>query len=322
LILFLHGRELEEEPQFDSYRKKFGEFSSVYHLIPLSILYDEYYKFFERNKDSIDFIKNNLNTIHSSTYKSYKSVISNFYSIESNGMKTVDGWEWTEYYLWNKTGRPSNKFNKINYAALPKDDDTRKKYISRFDDGRLYLFDYTAFHPTIIANYLNVKRDSNISIHEWLGRIYFNKDVLTYREYEESKKKTFYYLYGNVSEDVMDIEFFQKASSLIDSFENQNSFISPMLKRNVSIEGYSKQKAFNYFLQCFESEINFFKISTINSLLKGLKSKLILYTYDSFLVDIAPSESHLVGDIQSVLQVGGFNVTIESGFNYKEMSKI
>ena len=44
-------------------------------------------------------------------------------------------------------------------------------------------------------------------------------------------------------------------------------------------------KLFNYFLQALETEYSITVIQEINDILQGYDSKIILYTYDSFLFD-------------------------------------
>lgn len=90
----------------------------------------------------------------------------------------------------------------------------------------------------------------------------------------------------------------------------------------MNAEGMEISKKFNYFLQCFESEINFVKMKQVNDYLSDKKSCLVLYTYDSFLLDISNDEKYIINDVSDILEKGGFPVTIEVGKNYKDMQKI
>ena len=71
--------------------------------------------------------------------------------IEQSGLYTQDGMEYTQYNMFTTTSRPSNTFGGINYAALPKDGDVRKRFISRFDGGKLYQLDFDGYHIRLIA---------------------------------------------------------------------------------------------------------------------------------------------------------------------------
>jgi len=50
--------------------------------------------------------------------------------IERNGIYTTEGMVYSDYNIHTSTGRPSNSFGGINFAALNKNDGTRKKFIS------------------------------------------------------------------------------------------------------------------------------------------------------------------------------------------------
>ena len=56
----------------------------------------------------------------------------NLYLIESSGLNSSKGLEYTQYNPYTSTGRPSNRYNGINYAALNKEDGTRDRFVSRF----------------------------------------------------------------------------------------------------------------------------------------------------------------------------------------------
>ena len=76
---------------------------------------------------------------------------------------TNDNFVFTEYNLMTSTLRPSNRHGGVNFAALKKDDGSRKAFISRFDDGELISCDFEAYHPRLLMdlvykNYLNYFR--------------------------------------------------------------------------------------------------------------------------------------------------------------------
>jgi len=59
---------------------------------------------------------------------------------------------YTQYNLYNLTTRPSNAFNGVNFAALPKD-----KARESFEPNNYVFaeFDYSAYHPRIIAKMID-----------------------------------------------------------------------------------------------------------------------------------------------------------------------
>ena len=56
--------------------------------------------------------------------------------IENAGLWTTDNQlVYSDYNIYTSTGRPSNAFGGINFAALNKNDGTREKFISRFGEN-------------------------------------------------------------------------------------------------------------------------------------------------------------------------------------------
>lgn len=321
LAFFLNNEELPASELFHNQYKLWRRVSDSNRIVPLALLYDTICSNLSKEADKLKKLTSFTISENDNVTVKYEQVLQTLYDIEKNGLKTRSGWEWSYYNIYNPTGRPSNRFNGINYAALSKKDDTRLNYISRFGDaGLLYLFDYQAFHPTIIANYLKVSRPMDKSLHRFLGEIYYDKNDLTDEEYEESKKKTFYHLYGTITDDLLDIEFFRKTKKLIDTFDTSDYIQTPLFNRRIDVEGFNPQKKFNYFLQAFESEINFLKLKQLNEYLADKKSKLILYIYDAFLVDYCKADGEaVITDIKKILEKGNFNITTQIGKNYKEL---
>jgi len=245
--------------------------------------------------------------------------------IESAGLCTVDNTlEYTRYNPWSITGRPSNAFNGINYAALNKDDETRERYISRFNDGKLVEFDYDAYHLRLIANIINYKLPDT-SIHAYLGKYYFDKELLTEDEYNESKSITFKILYGGIPQEFENIPFFSEIKKYIfevwDIYKRKGYVQTPIFKRkiyrdNLKSRDIKPQTLFNYTIQAVETEQNINVIKDIHAFLNDKKTKLILYTYDAMLFDLHPSEANIMKDISNIMK---FPVKCKTGRDYKNM---
>ena len=110
-------------------------------------------------------------------------VLDNLSYIESNGLQTTNGIVHSEYNLYTSTGRPSNRFGGINFAALNKTDGSRKPYVSRFKNGVLVEMDYDAYHLRLIADKVNYKFPEG-SVHEHMAEFYGV-------DYEEAKNYHF-----------------------------------------------------------------------------------------------------------------------------------
>lgn len=229
--------------------------------------------------------------------------------------------EYTEYNPYTLTGRPSNKFGGINYAALNKTDGSRERFISRFKDGYLVEFDYQAFHINLIAKILKYSFPEQ-DPYPYLATEFFNTPEPTDEQIHASKELTFQQVYGGVRSEYKHIRFFK----LLDDFltkielENKNGTVKSFLfkKPIKSTENYIK--TFNYLLQNLETEINSLVLTKLNEFLKNKETKVILYTYDSFLFDYSPNDGRdILREIKQILGSIGIPSRIKIGKNYHTM---
>lgn len=240
------------------------------------------------------------------------------------------GLMYSEYNLYTTTGRPSNKFGGINFAALNKKNGSRKMFDSRFDRGLVVMADYESFHLRLIADMIGYDLPRDIPIHEYFGRQYFNKDVLTDDEYTDSKQLTFRLLYGEDRDDNVP-EFFKAVYKYIDAltvlFDHQGYIVSPYYHRKFRkemIENPTPAKLFNYMVQLAETELNLTAIKRLRTVFSGKQSVPTLYTYDSILFDYNIDDGpELLKDAINVLsQNGKFPMRIYFGANYETVKRL
>ena len=252
-------------------------------------------------------------------------IINNLSFIESSGLRKDDGIVYSEYNLYTSTGRPSNRFGGINFAALNKKDESRKPYRSRFEDGILIEFDYDAYHLRLIGHILDYKFPKG-SVHEHMREFY--GDVT----YEESKNTSFQYLYGRIPQQIIDTNpFFSRVNKYIteiwgefkrEDFVKSNIYKKTIYKKNLS--AMNRNKLFNYMIQLLETENNMKVMTQLIPFLKDKQSKLILYSYDSFLFDFKLTDGlDFLKGVKQILEQGGVFPTKSSrGLNYHEMEDI
>tara|TARA_R110001632_G_scaffold121319_1_gene234010 strand:- start:2355 stop:3668 length:1314 start_codon:yes stop_codon:yes gene_type:complete len=253
-------------------------------------------------------------------------IIPILHEIEKQGLYTKDGYEYTQYNPYTTTGRPSNRFQSINYAALNKEDGSRERFVSRFPNGKLIEMDFDAYHIRLIADVLDHELPDG-SVHEYLGMQYFGKDVLTKAEYNESKEISFRILYGGVPKEFMQIEFFAKVDKLIRKlwreFNTEKSIPTYLFKRPMYksvLTNMTPQKLFNYYIQSLETESNISILSEIYKVMQKYHSKLVLYTYDSFLFDFDLSDGQIF--ITDVIDSIKFPMKVKHGYDYNNMTDI
>ena len=260
------------------------------------------------------------------THDEYDKDLNNaLYHIENNGIQTTTGIEYTSYNPFTSTGRPSNSFNGINYAALNKKDGSRKRFISRFGkDGMLVEMDFDAYHLRLIGEVIGYKFPKG-SVHEHMAKFYGC-------DYDEAKSLSFKYLYGFIPDDIKKINpFFEKVSDFIDKlwkdYKSTKTLTSNIYNRRImgyNLHEMNKNKLFNYMIQTLETENN---ISILNKLIPSFvsqKSKLVLYNYDSFLVDFSNEDGidFLRNIKETIEQNGKYPVKVSRGLDYDNMKDI
>jgi len=86
----------------------------------------------------------------------------------------------------------------------------------------------------------------------------------------------------------------------------------------------NKNKLFNYLVQLMETENNMRVLTKLLPKIDGYKSKIILYSYDSFLFDVHKDDGmEFVKMVKAVVESRGkYPVRVSRGLNYHEMENI
>ena len=220
---------------------------------------------------------------------------------------------YTQYNLKTLTTRPSNKFKGVNYAALNKESGCRKAFVPTNDI--FYEIDISAYHPSLSCRLIDYNFPS-VDIHDHMSRLYGV-------DYAKSKELTFKQLYGGVFKQYEHLEYFSKIKEYIHNmwldFYGGEEIVCPVSNFVFQRDYYKEmnpQKLFNYLLQNLETSMNVCILWDIFCLLKGKKTKLVSYTYDSFLFDWDEKESDLMDQIKLVFKKYKFNTKIKQGYDY------
>lgn len=246
----------------------------------------------------------------------------------STSTKLIKNKCYTQYNYFTATGRPSNRFGGINFAALNKEDASREVFISRFTNGVLVEVDFNSYHPRLIAQLIDYDFGNN-NVYEYLARYYYNTSNPTQEQIEKAKEETFKQIYGGVRQQYTHIPFFNKANTLVTYLWNQmeeHGYVeSPISGRRLSQSNYQdldKHVLFNYFIQMFETELNVTVLNKIHNEIQNLQSIPILYTYDSILFDVPKDElEFLINDIiPKCIDLKKYPIKIKTGNNYKNMT--
>ena len=149
--------------------------------------------------------------------------------------------------------------------------------------------------------------------------------------YEEAKALSFKYLYGGITDEVSDNPFFSKVNDYIkllwQDYKTYNFVQSYIYNRKIyrkNLQDMNPNKLFNYMIQLMETENNMRVLSTLIPAIRKYKSKLILYSYDSFLFDFNMQDGlNYLKKVKKILeQDGKYPVKVSWGINYHEMKDI
>jgi hypothetical protein len=297
------------------------KFKNLHYSIPLTSWVETAEAFLQLTKN---LYKQYQDTERTESFQFVNQVtIPTLAKIENAGLWTTDNqFVYSDYNIYTSTGRPSNAFGGINFAALNKNDGTREKFVSRFgENGTLVQFDYEAFHLRLAADLINYKLPET-SVHEFLAKQYYGTDEITPEQYEESKSRTFGLMYG-YSDDTGGVEFFQKlkeySSELWEKYR-QNGFVLSGTGRKVVAVDPTGNKVFNYMMQLTETEEAVARVHGVCEYLDMFSSKVILYTYDAILLDVHNDELDIMENVAEKLSKGGYPVRQYRGHNYNELS--
>lgn len=259
-------------------------------------------------------------------------IFSNLLTIEQNGIAVDHSstMQYGYYGITTTTGRPSNHYGGINYMSLNKSDGTRSKYISRFVKGKLVEIDFKSFHPTLIAKLVGYDFKQN-NPYTYLAKKYYATDDPTSEQIQQAKQFTFRQMYGAVDPLYSNIEFFTKITEKVDQLWKQASAVgyieTPIAKRKMQVKFYEQlnpTKLFNYYIQAFETEYMAAVIGKINKVLAGNSTKIVLYLYDSVLLDFDHicDSLQVLNDIYYQLDLLNLQYTVKIGTNFGDVKQI
>lgn len=241
---------------------------------------------------------------------------------------TRNGFLHGRHNVYTSTSRPTYGIGGINFSALKKNSFMRKMIISRYGrDGLIVNFDYVSFHPYLIKKMTGASiEDDGKGFYVWLAKRLFKKENVSAEEVNAAKKKTFFALYGDAEDDnLKKIDFFRICAELKNSIWKEylkNGWIKiPKTSKKIKIDGAKKSLVFNYYMQGLETAVNYDKMEEITKALHGLKTKLIMYCYDSFVFDWPINEKGVLEEIRKILEKDGFKVRIATGKNFNDLKE-
>lgn len=230
-----------------------------------------------------------------------------------------------------------------NPQNLDKKTSDRENIISRFEGGKIIVFDYTSFEARIALYFSGddnfIDEFHNRDIHMHTAGIIFGNVPITRENREFAKTINHQILYGASKNSVM-----KKISYLSNSEEvyyNINQFLSPLLKKFDELFNVFKEReyiinpwgtivrpekdyaSFNNFIQSSATEIIVDQLYRIKAFLSNYKSQFLFQVHDSLVFDIHPEEAFIIKDLAKIIMCYKnmfFNISYSSGYDYKNLS--
>jgi hypothetical protein len=299
-----------------------GSLKNVNELIPISKHYEYCEAMYEIiqphiNKNT-DYINKQIDVffkIEKEGIKLDKECFIKYHENHSSPHFSIkQGRAYTNYNLYTLTGRPSNSFNSINYAALNKENGERDCFIP---DNDLFMeFDFNGYHPRLLGNIVGYNFDYNTNVYDQIAQILNESDI------SKVKEITFQNLYGGIRKEFLNKPFFREVDmftdNLWDEIQYGGSFTTPSGKifHLKNIENPTPQKILNYYIQNFETSQNVEQLHAIFSEFRPLKSRIVLYTYDSVLIDVSREETQKIGEIMAKLK---YPTKVKIGTTYNNL---
>ena len=312
---------LEYSHDLNYFYSKYRDFVEVNKIIPLPKLHESCEKVYEKIKK---VIKYNI----PSGFDFYNNTATNvFFLIEQSGLgvyydnfidmfkprnplyNITNNQVLTSYNLYNVTSRPTNAFNSVNFAAIPKSEQHRKCF--RPTGDYFVELDFDGYHLRLLSEQIEYPL-SNESAHEQLAKQYFKKEEITDDEYSEAKQINFHAIYGKIPEKYAFLPIFTGIDDYIKKlwkrYKDDGEVLAPISGKPFTnkLKDMNPQKLMNYLMQSLETSRNILILKDVLRYLKDKKTKMVLYTYDALLFDFHKEDGkETLEDLQEILESDG-----------------
>ncbi len=272
----------------NQFYNKHSQFCNINQLIPISILYS-------RCESNYKFLESLFSIPLPSGFDFYNNIATNvFFLLEQSGLgikydefveifkprepryNIQNNIVLTQYNLYNATSRPTNAFNSVNFAAIPKDPEYRHCIIPQ---GDMFVeFDFDGYHLRLLSDQIDYPLTEE-SAHKQLAKHYFGTEDITEEQYLEAKQINFQAIYGKIPEKHKNLEIFQNIQEYIDSMWNLYNE-NGVVYNPISSKPFTKElkemhpaKLMNYMMQSLETARNILILKEVLRYLKDKKQK-------------------------------------------------
>ncbi len=307
----------KDNSTINHFYNKYRDFKDINKIIPIAKLYESCEKLYDSIHEVIEYEL-------PFGFDFYNQIATNvFYLLEQSGVgiiydsfnnlfkpknplyNTADNTVFTEYNLYNNTSRPTNTFNSVNFAAIPKAEEYRKCFKPQND--YFVEFDFDGYHLRLLADQLDYPLTEE-SAHKQLAKHYFGKEEITDDEYTKAKQINFHAIYGKIPEEHKNLKIFKEIQEYIDamwkSFQEGGYVWNPQSGKHFTqeLKDMNPAKLMNYMMQSLETSNNIIILKEVLRYLKDKQTKIALYTYDAILFDFSKEDGkQTLQDIEKIM---------------------
>ena len=300
---------------------KYSSLESINQIIPLSKLFEVSEKVYRSIEDVIEFdipegfdFYNNTATnvfflLEQQGLGIYYEAFNKMFKPKDPLYNIKDNTVLTSYNLYNVTSRPTNAFNSVNFAAIPKGEQYRSAFRPKGD--YFVELDFDGYHLRLLCEQIGYHL-SDESAHKQLAKQYFNKEEITDDEYNQAKQINFHAIYGKIPEKYAFLDVFTKIDGFIKGlwteYETNGRVLAPISNKpfTKALKDMNPQKLMNYIMQSLETSRNILILKDVLRYLKDKKTQLVLYTYDSLTFDFHKEDGkETLEKLQEILETDG-----------------
>jgi len=322
LLYSLHKYErLEYYHDLNYFYNKYRDFKNINQIIPLSKLFESCEKVYDKVKSTIklkipecfDFYNNTATNVFFLLEQAglgvYYEPFNNMFKPKDPLFNIENNSVLTSYNLYNATSRPTNAFNSVNFAAIPKSEQHRKCF--RPTNDYFVELDFDGYHLRLLCEQIGYPLSSE-SAHTQLAKQYFNKEEITEEEYDKAKQINFHAIYGKIPEKYAFLEVFTKIDEFIKGlwteYETNGRVLAPISNKpfTKALKDMNPQKLMNYIMQSLETSRNILILKEVLRYLQNKKTNIVLYTYDALLFDFDKEDGkETLEQIKEILEEDG-----------------
>lgn len=320
----------KETNTLNSFYNKFRAHKNINQLIPISKLYEASENLYESVRKAIeidipegfDFYNKTATNVFFLLEQAglgvYHEPFNQMFKPRNPLYNTLNNSVLTQYNLYNATSRPTNAFNSVNFAAIPKSEQHRKCFRPKGD--AFVEFDFDGYHLRLLCDQIGYQLTDE-SAHKQLAKLYFEKDEISDEEYSEAKQINFHAIYGKIPERYAFLEIFTRIDNYIKElwkrYQDDGKILAPISGKpfTSTLKDMNPQKLMNYVMQSLETSRNIKILKEVLSYLKDKKTEAVLYTYDSILFDFSKEDGkEVLKTLENILsEQGKYPVSFKYG---------